>query len=288
MRRSSSSATRAGLRARRLLLLLAVLLLGAPACGTLSVEEERELGDEVSREIRREMDFLRDDVVVGYVGDIGRELLAAAGPQPFEYRFYVIEDDTLNAFAAPAGHIYLHTETILQARNVSELAGVMAHEVAHVARRHVARNYNRQRNTGLLHQVGVIAAGVAGGGTAAGAANVLGGLGAMAYLNTFTREAEREADSFAVEVLPEAGYDPAGLVTFFETLKSQGGPHVPQFLSSHPATEERIEATREQIAALPARSGLRRNDGGRLEIIQRRIRLLTGAVGPGAGAREEP
>lgn len=285
MRRSSSRPPK---WARRLAPLVGIVLLGASACGTLSVEKERELGEEVSREVRREARFVRDDVVVGYVEDMGREILAGAGPQPFEYRFYVIEDDRLNAFAAPAGHIYLHTGTILQARNAAELAGVMAHEVGHVAKRHIAENYNRQRTTGLLHQVGVLAAGLAGGQAAAGAANVVGGLGAMAYLNTFTREAEREADSFAVEVLPEAGYDPTGLVTFFETLRNQGGPHVPQFLSSHPATEERIEKTRAQIAELPARPGLRRNDGGRLEIIQRRIRLLTGQVAPGAGSREEP
>ena len=281
MRRSSSRPHAArrrggGLRALSLLALLAL----APACGTLSVEEERELGRDFSREVQREVRFLRDDVVVGYVEEIGRDVLRAAGPQPFEYRFYVIEDDTINAFAAPAGHIYVHTETILQARNVSELAGVIAHEVGHVARRHIAENYNRQRTTGLLHQVGVVAAGLAGGQAAAGAANVLGGLTAMAYINSFTREAEREADAFAVDVLPEAGYDPIGLVTFFQTLQNQGGPSAPAFLSSHPATAERIQETRRQIGELPAGSELRVNDGGRLEIIQRRIRLLTGATGP--------
>ncbi len=245
-------------------------------CATLTVDQERELGEELSREVRAEVIFLRDRHVNAYVERIGRDIVRASGPQPFDFRFYVIEDDEINAFAMPAGHIYVHTETILKARNVSELAGVIAHEVGHVARRHIAENYNRQRTAGLLHQVGVVAAGVTLGSAGAGAANLLGGLSAVAVLNSFGREAEREADDFAVETLPKAGYDPAGLVTFFHTLENEGGGGGPSFLSSHPPTAERIERTRARVAAVPGRGSLRTTDGGTLEIIQRRIRLLTG------------
>ncbi len=159
---------------------------------------------------------------------------------------------------------------------MSELAGVMAHEVGHVAKRHIAQNYNRQRNTGLLHQAVVLGAGMAGGGNVAGAANLVGGLAGMAYLNTFTREAEAEADAFAVDVMPTAGYDPQGLVSFFQTLKEEGGPSVPEFLSSHPTSQSRIDATSARIRQTPIPPGLRADDGGRLEIIQRRIELLLG------------
>jgi predicted Zn-dependent protease len=261
---------------------MAVLLLGG--CATLTVPQEKELGEEFSREIRREVTLLRDSLVTGYVERIGHDIVAAAGPQPFAYHFYVVDDDEINAFAAPAGHIYVHTETILMARNVSELAGVIAHEVGHVAKRHIAQNYNRQRNTGIAHQGAVIAAGVLGGSTAAGAANLGGALAGTAYLNKFGRDAERESDAFAVEVMPRAGYDPIGLVTFFKTLRSETGSGGASFLSSHPATDERIEETRRLIEALPPRAGLRVDDSGRLEIIQQRIRLLTGAVRPRSGS----
>jgi predicted Zn-dependent protease len=99
----------------------------------------------------------------------------------------------------------------------------------------------------------------------------------MAYLNQFGREAEREADAYAVEVLPRAGYDPEGIVTFFETLLNEGKSQGPSFLSSHPATEERIENTRALIADSVGaeQSRLRRDDGGQLEIVQHRIRVLT-------------
>ena len=259
---------------------LAALLL--VACGTLSIPQERKLGQEANREIRRQLKLLRDRVVHDYVGHLGAEIVAAAGPQPFEYEFYVVEDDQINAFALPAGFIYVHTETILKARNVSELAGVVGHEVGHVARRHIAQNYNRQRNTGILHQVAVISAGVAGGSAAAGAVNLLGGLAGVAYLNTFGREAEADADAFAVEVLPRAGYDPRGLVSFFDTLAREGGAGGPSFLSSHPAPKDRIQATSARIAAARLPPNLEVSDDGRLEIIQQRIRLLVGESGSGS------
>jgi predicted Zn-dependent protease len=220
--------------------------------------------------------FVRDPIVVGYIEDLGQEILAAAGRQPFEYRFYVVEDSDLNAFAAPAGHIYVHTGTILAARNASELVGVMAHEIGHVAHRHIANNYNRQRNTGLLYQTGVVAAWLLGGGMGASAAQLGGGLAATVYLNQFGREAEMQADAFAVDAMPRAGWDPNGLVSFFETLQAEGGPNVPTFLASHPATQERIAATRERIAELSPGGSLRVDDRGKLEIIQRRIEILTG------------
>jgi predicted Zn-dependent protease len=263
--------------------LMALSLLGA--CGTLTVPQEKQLGEEFSREIRREVILLRDPVVTGYVERIGQEIVRAAGPQPFAYHFYVVEDDEINAFAAPAGHVYIHTETILMARNVSELAGVIAHEVGHVVKRHIAENYGRQRNTGIAHQGFVLAAGALGGSPAAGAANLGGALAGTAYLNKFGRDAERESDAFAVEVMPMAGYDPIGLVTFFKTLRSESGSGGASFLSSHPATDERIEETRLMIAALPSRSDLRVDDSGRFEIIQRRVQLLTGEAIPRGESR---
>lgn len=255
-----------------------VLLLALAACAPLSVPEERRLGDEFEREVRSELVFVHDRVVVGYVERIGAEILRPAGPQPFAYRFYVIEDEDINAFAGPAGHVYVHTGTILKARNVSELAGVVAHEVGHVVRRHVAQNYSKQQAAGLGRQLLVVGAGIFGGGTAASLANLGGGITAMLVLNKFGREAEREADAFALQVLPGAGYDPNGMLTFFETLRNEGGPNVPGFLSSHPTTEDRIAMARGALAAQGHRPGLRVDDGGRLEIIQRRIRLLTGSA----------
>lgn len=265
-------------RRRRRLVLAVALCASLGGCATLSVQEEEELGARLEREARTQFRFVHDRVINDYVRDLGDRLLAAAGPQPFEYRFYVIDDEELNAFAMPAGSIYIHTGILLRARDVSELTGVMAHEIGHVAERHIAENYNRARGVGIAQQAAVLGAGIAGGGAAAGAANLLGGLSAMAFINSFGREAEREADAFAVKLLPRAGIAPDGVATFFQTLMAEDRPGgVPQFLSSHPATEERWADTRAMIASEALPPGLRARDGGRLEIIQRRIRLLTGA-----------
>ena len=263
---------------RSSVLLLGVLcgLLVLPACSTLSVDEEEEIGNEASRELNRELDFVRDDWVVKYVRDIGHEVVTAAGPSEYDYKFFVVEDDDLNAFALPAGYIYIHTEIILEAANVSELAGVIGHEVGHVALRHVARNYNRQRNTGILYNAASLAAAIFVGGYAAQGGQLLGQLAAVAYVNQFTREAEVEADRFAVEFLPAAGYDPNGMVTFFQTLRSKGGDgDVPTFMRSHPPTTERIQHTRTLIEGRGLPGGLKITDNGQLELIQRRIELLT-------------
>ena len=264
------------LRTRLRLAAVPLAALTALGCGTLSVQEEQALGRQMNGEIRRGLVFLPDRVVEQYVREIGDDIVRAAGPQPFEYHFYVVEDEDINAFAAPAGHVYIHTQTILAASNVSELAGVIAHEIGHVAERHIAENYNRQRNTGIGYRAAVLAAAIFGGGVAATAAQFGGGLAAVAYLNSFGREAEMEADVFAVDTLPLAGYDPNGLVTFFETLQRTSGGAPADFLSSHPATEARAAAARARIDALPARPGLEVHDNGRLGIIQRRIELVMG------------
>jgi predicted Zn-dependent protease len=253
----------------------AALALALCACATPTVQQEQAIGDDFMRQVQSEVRLLREPVVAAYVEAIGRDLLRDLPPQPFEYHFYVVDDPKINAFAGPAGHVFVNTGTILRARNVSELAGVIAHEIGHVAERHVAENVARQRTAGLLHRAGVYAAAILAGPNAAGAANLGGGLAAMGVLNSFGREAEREADAFAVDALLRAGYDPIGLVTFFELLAREPGGGVPQFLSSHPAPGDRVETTRATIEAAGWPIGLRKTDGGRLEIIQRRICLLT-------------
>jgi predicted Zn-dependent protease len=259
----------AALRGAAVLAALVVSL----GCGTLSIPEERSLGEQINRQVRSEANLIKDRVVWDYVRKIGHRIVAASGEQPFTYSFYVVDDDSINAFALPAGYIYIHSETILAARNVAELAGVIAHEVGHVVRRHVAKNYRRQQGVGSLYRIGVYAASLLFGGLAGSAANLGGGLAAVAYLNTYGRDAEREADAFAVDVMPRAGYDPEGLVTFFKTMLTEGSGAPAAWLSSHPTTDERIENTQRLVDQTPLPEGLQRHDD-RLPIIQRRIGIL--------------
>ena len=188
-----------------------------------------------------------------YVSAIGERLLARAGPQPFTYRFKRRRQGRRSTPSPrPAGHIYLYTGMLLKARNVSEVAGVIAHEIGHVARRHVANNFNRALATNILHQVGTAAAEIAVGPEAGRAAHTLGGMAAMGYLNTFSREAEHEADAFAVQLMFAAGYDPRGTDQLLRSHQGGGGgARRRAFLSSHPAPSARVANTRRLIEGLP-------------------------------------
>lgn len=261
-------------RARLVGALLALLLL-ASGCATpvLSVEDERRMGEKVAAELVKEPRIVRDDLVRRYVEKLGARILEAAGPQPFDYTFYVVDDDEVNAGATYGGHILVNTGLILAAENMSELAGVMGHEVGHVALRHMARSHYRRMGTGFLATLARIGLGMFVGYGASMATDLL----AVSYLNSYGRDHEREADQFAVQVLPQAGIHPIGLATFFETLSAErGGGGPPAFLSSHPAPAERIANTRKMIAEYDIGGGLDLEDDGKLEIIQRRIELLTG------------
>lgn len=255
-----------------------LLVAALGACAPLSLEDERSLGADFARNFEHRTELVRDLAVTRYISAIGTRLLEQAGPQPFTYRLKVVPNGNVNAFAAPAGHIYLYTGTILKARNVSELAGVIAHEIGHVAKRHVARNFNRAIATNILRQAGTAAARIAAGADAGRATAALGGLAAMGYLNTFSREAEHEADAFALGLLYHAGYDPRGLVSFFETLQSEKGGLAPGFLSSHPAISVRIANARALIERLPHAVGLEIEDGGRLQQVQRRLRQAAASL----------
>jgi len=251
----------------------------ATACGTLSVQEEKKLGHQVQRQVRDQYTLMRDRVVVNYVRDLGEGLVASARPSPFDFRFFVVEDPQLNAFAVPGGAIYVNTGLILDADDVSQLVGVIAHEMGHVTARHVAENYNRSRATGVVAQIVSLAIGIlTGSSIGAQGGQLLSGVAAQAYLATYTRDAEREADQLAIETMIRGGWDPDGMGAMFQKLmeQSSGGAHMPQFLSSHPATAERIQNVADERAKYGEVPRLRSTDGGRLEIIQKRIELIVG------------
>jgi predicted Zn-dependent protease len=266
---------RSGARA----LLVLYLVAATASCGTLSVEDEKSLGHETQRMVRQQATLMRDRAVVNYIRQLGAELVAAARPTPFDVRWYVIEDEELNAFAIPGGSIYVHTGLIAKAAHADELVGVLAHELGHVTGRHTAKNYRRGRNTGLIANIfAFMVAILTGNPYLANAGELLSSLAGIAYLNTFSRDFEREADALGLETLVKAGWNPEGLPRFFETLKQEsGGRGGPQFLMSHPATDERIANARAAIAQMPPGSEWRTDDKGQLKLIQRRLELIIGS-----------
>ena len=249
--------------ARHPLLILGALVLGA-ACvqddggffnpirdmTTVSEDEEREIGLQFDTGLREKVVVIEDPVVAGFINDLGQEIVKTLEPQPFVYRFRVIRDDSLNAFAVPGGYVYFHSGTVLAANSLDELAGVMGHEIAHVKAHHYARMRKKSQIPDILAGLAGMAAAVATGRPeamlASQAANV-------AVKLKWSREFETEADRYGAIFMARAGWDPAGITRFFERLVDleRRHPHnIPPYLFSHPDVEDRIASVKQQAEDL--------------------------------------
>jgi hypothetical protein len=218
-----------------------------------SLEREMALGKSLAQEVERSSKLIDDPVVSEYVNRVGQNLVRNSDAKvPFTIK--VIDSDVVNAFALPGGFFYVDSGLILRADTEAELAGVMAHEIAHVAARHGTKNATK----GELAQLATIPLIMLGPGGWAGY-GIYEGLNfaiPMSFLK-FSRDAEYEADYLGLQYMYAAGYDPNAFVTFFEKVemeeKRQPGT-VPKFFSTHPPTPERVVAIQKEIGnVLPAR-----------------------------------
>lgn len=218
-----------------------------------SPEQDIELGRQSAAEAERQLPMLRDSRIQGYVEQVGRRLAANAPGPKFPYTFQVVNASDLNAFALPGGPVYVTRGMIEAARNEGELAGVMAHEISHVALRHgtnqVSKAYLAKAGIGIL---GGILGGGAGGGTGQ-IIQAVGGLGLNALFLKFSRTAETQADIMGTQIMARAGYDPNSMASMFELLKAQQGRdpgRVAQFFSDHPSPANREAIVRQEAQKL--------------------------------------
>lgn len=217
----------------------------------ISTQQEVQIGAQNAAQINRQLPMLNDQATLGYVNQIGQQLARIADPRGIRYHFYVVNSDVVNAFALPGGYVYINRGIIERADNLSELAGVLAHEIGHVAERHSVEQLQRAQNAnlGLAVLYGVLLGRNPSGVERAGIQ-----VGGTAVFAGYTRDAEREADRVGVGYLVRAGYNPIGLATFFEELmelQRRQPSRVEQWFSTHPTTQERVANTRAIIAATP-------------------------------------
>lgn len=208
------------------------------------VQDDIKLGNDAAREVERHFPLLNDYEANDYVARIGERLVAAIPPQfrqaQFDYRFKVVNARDLNAFALPGGPMYVNRGMIEAARNEAELAGVMAHEISHVALRHATAQATKQSSFGnQARTLGLILGGAVLGGQ--GGAQ-LGQVFAAGFQLKYSREYESQADALGAQIMANAGYDPRNLANVFRTIESQSGSGGPQWLSSHPNPGNRYEA----------------------------------------------
>ncbi len=218
-----------------------------------SLEKEIAIGKQLAQEVERSAKLVDDPVIVEFVNRVGQNLVRNSDARvPFIIK--VIDSDEINAFALPGGFFYVNSGLVLRADEEAELAGVMAHEIAHVTARHGTKNATK----GELTQLAMIPLILLGPGGWAGY-GIYQGLNfviPLSYLK-FSRDAEREADYLGLQYMYKAGYDPNAYVSFFEKIQAEERRKpgsIPKVFSTHPPTPERIQNTQKEIATiLPAR-----------------------------------
>lgn len=235
------------------------------------VSDDVQVGRQAAAEVEQKLPIMRDSEVQNYVERVGQRLVDAI-PQEFqhsEFRYYfkVVDARDINAFALPGGPMYINRGMIEAARTEGEMAGVMAHELSHVALRHGTAQATKAQKYSLLAGIAGIAGAIIGGP----AVGQIGQAAIGTYFLKFSREYETEADILGAQIMAEAGYDPRDLANMFRTIQQQGGSGAPEFLSSHPNPSNRYERINQEAAMLQINNRGRGNSN-EFASIQQRLR----------------
>lgn len=241
-----------------------------------NVQDDVKLGQQAAQQAHQQLPILRDNYTDQYIESVGRRLVAAIPPefqQPaFRYSFDVVNARDINAFALPGGPMFVNRGMIEAARTEGEMAGVMAHEISHVALRHATAQATETQKFQIGSVLGQIAGAVIGGvpGAIIGAGSQIGfGAGALKY----SRKYETQADILGAQIMARAGYDPRDLANMFQTIERQGGGRSgPEWLSSHPNPGNRYQRINQEAAALRINPGAGRQDSAAFRDVQARLR----------------
>jgi len=219
-----------------------------PGFNLFSKQQDIQLGQQAAAEIRKQYQVVQNQELQDYMRRIGERLAATpeARASGFPFSFTLVNDRSINAFALPGGPTFVHSGLLAAADNEAQVAGVVAHEIAHVILRH---GTNQASKANLL-QIPAMIAGVA---TGSNLLAQLTQLGATGFLLKFSRTAETEADALGARMMNDAGYNPIEMARFFEKLQAEGGSRAPEFLSDHPNPGNRVTAVQNEIRALPQR-----------------------------------
>jgi hypothetical protein len=236
-----------------------------------TVAEDVKLGREAAAQAKRELPMLNDDHIDNYVERIGARLAEAVPPEfrypEFTYTFDVVNQKEINAFALPGGPMFLNRGMIESAKTEGEVAGVMAHEMSHVALRHGTAQATSGRGAQIGGLIGQITGAIIGG-TAGSILSTGSQITAGAWITKYSRGYESQADILGAQMLARAGYDPREMANMFETLEAEGGSRGPEWLSSHPNPGSRYEAIIKESRALQVQGNA---TTGQFQSIQARL-----------------
>jgi hypothetical protein len=241
-------------------------------------EQDVQLGRDAAQQVEQQLPLLRDDNVTSYVSDIGQRLVGSIPAElrhpEFNYTFKVVNVREINAFALPGGPMYVNRGMIEAAKNEGEVAGVVAHELSHVALRHGTA----QATKATPYEVGTIAGAILGAIVGGNVGSVIAqgtqfGLGA-AFLR-YSRDYEKQADILGSQIMARSGYDPRDMANMFKTIEAQGGSGGPQWLSDHPNPGNRYEYITKEAQSLRVEGGTR--DSAAFQSVQSRLKQMSPA-----------
>src|SRR5271156_2658841 len=257
--------------------------LGSPATAAVSLEEEYQVGQMWARQMRGQGVVLEDPEISDYIQQIGHSLSSHAEEGQHQFNYFVVRDPVINAFAMPGGFIAINSGLFLVTRNENELAGVMAHETAHVTQRHLVRGMIDQSHSGLLSTAAMLAAILLGATAGRGDPSAMEGAilatqgAAIQHQINYTRTQEFEADRIGIGTMAAAGYDPLGMATMFTELErnspSPDRIKAIEFLIDHPLSAERIAEARNRAEQI---GRIRHEDSLGYLLMRERLRSLAG------------
>ena len=260
--------------------------LGSPATAAVSLDDEYHAGLGWFAEIRQTGKIIEDPEISDYIQQIGHSLSSHAEEGQHQFYYFVLKDPVLNAFAMPGGFIAIHSGLILATRNENELAGVMAHETAHVTQRHLVRQLLDQSHAGLMSTAAMLAAILLGATAGRGSPDAMEGAilatqgAAIQHQINYTRKNEFEADRIGIGTMASAGYDPLGMASFFDYM-SHSGPepsriNAVQFLIDHPINSDRVAEARNRADQI---GRIRHPDSLSYTLMRERLRCLVNPQG---------
>ena len=263
-----------------------------PGMNSFSPQQDIELGKKAAQEVEQKMPLCNAPKVDAYLTKLGNRLVQHLNTNGVEYpwEFHCVNDKSINAFALPGGYVFVNRGAIEAADNEAQLAGVMAHELSHVALRHGTNQATKaqyaQLGSGILGVAGSIL-----GGTAGSAAAGVGQLAFGSVLLKYSRGAETQADVMGTQVLYDSGFDPRAMAAFFENLDAQTkGKNPPEFFSDHPNPDHRIERVEEEIQKLGGAPEGAQKDSAEFQSIKKQLAKLPEApkVQPASAAGPAP
>ncbi len=224
--------------------------LGDPTLSNFSAKDEQQLGMAFYRSLRANLAFIDDLQINYYLTSLGERLASHSDAAGNQFHFFIIKAPTINAFAGPAAYIGIHTQLILEAENESQLAGVLAHEIAHVSQRHLARAFDNSGQSTALTIAALLAAILIGTqDSQAGQAVLMSGIaGSQQSSINFTRSNEYEADRVGIGILADTGINPLGMVEFFEILLSKSTDGGMEYLRTHPLSSNRVSEAKNRLS----------------------------------------